>query len=149
MPSLKVIIKKMEQIEDEPDFDGWDAWAELKNWFVKQKPISADGLSDWKNVDWDKICDFVFDIFGDDNAEMARYSLTEFGIDPDTRRPFFDEGRCWGCGENNGNHEEWCPNNDAAEQMRAADSAPPYTAEELDIITDPRRNGALQDPPSR
>jgi hypothetical protein len=33
--------------------------------------------------------------------------------------------------------------------QRAADSAPPYTAEELDIITDPRRNGALQDPPSR
>lgn len=65
------------------------------------------------NVDWDRICDFVFDTFGDDNAEMARYSLTEFGIDPDTRRPFFDEaGRCWGCGESNGNHEEWCPNND-------------------------------------
>ena len=69
------------------------------------------------NVDWDRICDFVFDTFGDDNAEMARYSLIEFGIDPDTRRPFFDEaGRCWVCGEGNGNHEEWCPNNDAAEQ---------------------------------
>lgn len=33
--------------------------------------------------------------------------------------------------------------------QRALDSAPPYTAEELDIITDPRRNGALQDPPSQ
>ena len=65
------------------------------------------------NVDWDKICDFVFDTFGDDNVEMARYSLTEFGIDPDTRRPFFDEAhRCWSCGESNANHEEWCPNND-------------------------------------
>lgn len=32
---------------------------------------------------------------------------------------------------------------------RALDSAPPYTSEELDIITDPRRNGALQDPPSQ
>lgn len=32
---------------------------------------------------------------------------------------------------------------------RALDSAPPYTAEELDIITDPRRNGALQNPPSQ
>ena len=32
---------------------------------------------------------------------------------------------------------------------RALDSAPPYTAEELDIITDPRRNGALQSPPSQ
>ena len=40
-------------------------------------------------------------------------------------------------------------NDKAAEQVRAADSAPPYTSEELDIITDPRRNGALQDPPSR
>ena len=43
------------------------------------------------NVDWDRICDFVFDTFGDDNAEMARYSLIEFGIDPDTRRPIVDE----------------------------------------------------------
>ncbi len=101
------------------------------------------------NVDWDKICDFVFDTFGDNNAEMARYTITEFGIDPDTHRPFLDADKCWGCGEGNGNHEEWCPNNDAAEQMRAADSAPLYTSEELDIITDPRRNGALQDPPSR
>ena len=33
--------------------------------------------------------------------------------------------------------------------QRALDSAPPYTAEELDIITNPRRNGALQDPPSQ
>ncbi|GIK44026.1 MAG: hypothetical protein BroJett011_78590 [Chloroflexota bacterium] len=33
--------------------------------------------------------------------------------------------------------------------QRALDSAPPYTAEELDIITDPRRNGALQNPPSQ
>ena len=32
---------------------------------------------------------------------------------------------------------------------RALDSAPPYTAEELDIITDPRRNGALRNPPSQ
>jgi len=32
---------------------------------------------------------------------------------------------------------------------RALDSAPPYTSEELDIITDPRRNGALRNPPSR
>jgi hypothetical protein len=37
----------MEQIEDEPDFDGWDAWAELKDWFVKQKPPHADGLDNW------------------------------------------------------------------------------------------------------
>ncbi len=67
------------------------------------------------NVDWDKICDFVFDTFGDDNAEMARYTIIEFGIDPDTHRPFLDADKCWGCGEGNGNHEEWCPNNDAAE----------------------------------
>lgn len=33
--------------------------------------------------------------------------------------------------------------------QRALDSAPPYTAEELDIITDPRRNGALQKQPSQ
>lgn len=33
--------------------------------------------------------------------------------------------------------------------QRALDSAPPYTAEELDIITNPRLNGALQDPPSQ
>lgn len=32
---------------------------------------------------------------------------------------------------------------------RALDSAPPYTAEELDIITDTRRNGALRNPPSQ
>jgi hypothetical protein len=32
---------------------------------------------------------------------------------------------------------------------RALDSAPPYTVEELDIITNPRLNGALQDPPSQ
>lgn len=33
--------------------------------------------------------------------------------------------------------------------QRALDSAPPYTAQELDIITNPRRNGALPDPPSQ
>jgi len=33
--------------------------------------------------------------------------------------------------------------------QRALDSAPPYTSEELDIITNPRRNGALPDPPSQ
>ena len=49
MLSLKVVIEKMEEIEDKPDFDGWDAWAELKDWFVKQKPTSADGLADWKD----------------------------------------------------------------------------------------------------
>lgn len=48
------------------------------------------------NVDWDKICDFVFDTFGDDNPELARYTLADFGIDPDTRRPF---DRCLECGE--------------------------------------------------
>lgn len=37
----------------------------------------------------------------------------------------------------------------ARRTQRALDSAPPYTDEELDIITDPRRNGALQDPPSQ
>ena len=52
MPSLKVVIEKMEEIEDKPDFDGWDAWAELKDWFVKQKPTSADGLADWKDEEY-------------------------------------------------------------------------------------------------
>lgn len=33
--------------------------------------------------------------------------------------------------------------------QRTLDSAPPYTTEELDIITDPRRNGALRNPPSQ
>lgn len=37
----------------------------------------------------------------------------------------------------------------ARRTQRALDSAPPYTAEELDIITDPRRNGALRNPPSQ
>lgn len=99
------------------------------------------------NVDWDRICDFVFDTFGDDNAEMARYSLIEFGIDPDTRRPIVNEDytprvHTVSCG---------CVvcRRQRRRTPRAADSAPPYTSEELDVITDPRRNGALQDPPSR
>jgi hypothetical protein len=36
----------------------------------------------------------------------------------------------------------------AAEHSVHMDSAPPYTSEELDIITNPRRNGALRNPPS-
>ena len=46
---LKDIIDKMEKIEDEPDFDGWDAWAELKDWFVNQKPETAQGKEDWND----------------------------------------------------------------------------------------------------
>ena len=51
MPMLKLkdIIEKMEQIEDSTEFDGWDAWIELKDWFVKQKPPEADGLADWND----------------------------------------------------------------------------------------------------
>jgi hypothetical protein len=38
---------------------------------------------------------------------------------------------------------------EAAQHSVQSDSAPPYTEEELDIITNPRRNGALPDPLSR
>ena len=53
MPMLKLkdIIDKMEQIEDSTEFDGWDAWIELKDWFVKQKPPEADGLANWDDAE--------------------------------------------------------------------------------------------------
>jgi len=53
MPMLKLkdIIDKMEQIEDGTEFDGWDAWIELKDWFVKQKPKEADGLANWDDAE--------------------------------------------------------------------------------------------------
>ena len=47
MLKLKDILDEMERIEDSAQFDGWDAWIELKDWFVKQKPIEADGLENW------------------------------------------------------------------------------------------------------
>ena len=53
MPMLKLkdIVDKMEQIEDSTEFDGWDAWIELKDWFVKQKPPGADGLANWDDAE--------------------------------------------------------------------------------------------------
>ena len=53
MPMLKLkdVIDKMEQIEDSTEFDGWDAWIELKEWFVKQKPPEADGLANWDDAE--------------------------------------------------------------------------------------------------
>ena len=53
MPLLKLkdVIDKMEQIEDSTEFDGWDAWIELKEWFVKQKPPEADGLANWDDAE--------------------------------------------------------------------------------------------------
>jgi hypothetical protein len=46
------IIAKMEEIEDEPDFDGWDAWAELKDWLVKQLPPVPQSPADGDEIDF-------------------------------------------------------------------------------------------------
>ena len=44
----------MEEIEESPQFDGWDAWIELKDWLVKQKPPEADGKEDWKEEEFEQ-----------------------------------------------------------------------------------------------
>ena len=51
MLKLKTIIDKMEEIEDSTEFDGWDAWIELNDWVVKQKPPEADGLANWDDAE--------------------------------------------------------------------------------------------------
>ena len=93
--NLKSVIEKMEEIEDKPDFDGWDAWAELKDWFVKQKPISADGLASWKDEEY-----------------------LSCGHHKDALVKEYNDGKPWCVACHLGTS-----NNDAAEQMRAADGA--------------------------
>ena len=34
---IQELIDKMTEIEDVPDFDGWDAWVALKDWLAEKQ----------------------------------------------------------------------------------------------------------------